>query len=213
MADDDNITRICKDCGEEKLLSGFFIYKTGRMAGKPYGTCKACRKARGATWRKENPEKALAYTRNWIERNRETHDAKKREYMREYRKSKPEVLRAWLAKNPGRKRELILAWRKRNPERQRELWKQNFHKRRAQKLGSNGCISAADERYLFAKQRGRCPACRKKLGKPYHLDHIVSLSRGGANDRTNAQLLHPDCNQRKHAKDPIAFMQELGFLL
>jgi hypothetical protein len=29
----------------------------------------------------------------------------------------------------------------------------------------------------------------------------------------NVQLLCPPCNLKKHAKDPIQFMQERGFLL
>jgi 5-methylcytosine-specific restriction endonuclease McrA len=47
----------------------------------------------------------------------------------------------------------------------------------------------------------------------YHLDHIVSLKRGGDNVDSNMQLLTKRCNQNKSAKDPIAFMQSRGFLL
>jgi len=91
MADDDHITRVCKDCGEEKPLNGFYTYKSGRNTGKPYSNCKVCRNAKGAAWRKENPEKSLAYTQKWIEKNRDAVDAYKREYMARYRVDKHEV--------------------------------------------------------------------------------------------------------------------------
>ena len=34
----------------------------------------------------------------------------------------------------------------------------------------------------------------------YHVDHIRALADGGANDRTNLQLLCPTCNIKKGAR-------------
>lgn len=45
------------------------------------------------------------------------------------------------------------------------------------------------------------------------MDHIVPLALGGSNTDGNIQLLRATCNQQKHAKHPVVFMQERGFLL
>lgn len=66
---------------------------------------------------------------------------------------------------------------------------------------------------LFELQRGCCAACRKKVGKNYHVDHIVALAVGGKHEPTNLQILCSSCNVRKWIKDPIEFMQSQGYLL
>lgn len=62
-------------------------------------------------------------------------------------------------------------------------------------------------------QKWKCAVCKNDIKGSYHTDHIEPLSRGGRNIALNIQLLCPSCNVRKAAKDPIAFMQERGFLL
>ena len=62
-------------------------------------------------------------------------------------------------------------------------------------------------------QRWLCPACQVDILSGYHMDHIVALANGGKHEPTNIQLLCGPCNLRKAAKDPIEFMQEMGFLL
>lgn len=46
-----------------------------------------------------------------------------------------------------------------------------------------------------------------------HIDHITPLKLGGSNWPRNLQLLCASCNIIKNAKDPIAHMQSLGFLI
>jgi len=41
----------------------------------------------------------------------------------------------------------------------------------------------------------------------------MPLALGGANADDNIQLLRSTCNQQKHAKHPVDFMQQKGFLL
>jgi 5-methylcytosine-specific restriction endonuclease McrA len=66
---------------------------------------------------------------------------------------------------------------------------------------------------LFKIQNGLCACCRKPLGDNFHLDHIMPMALGGSNTDDNIQLLRSRCNQQKHAKHPVDFMQERGFLL
>jgi 5-methylcytosine-specific restriction endonuclease McrA len=62
-------------------------------------------------------------------------------------------------------------------------------------------------------QKYKCAYCAKKLGTAYDVDHIVPLSKGGSNWPANLQLTCGTCNNRKHAKDALAFARELGKLL
>jgi hypothetical protein len=41
----------------------------------------------------------------------------------------------------------------------------------------------------------------------------MPLAKGGTNTDNNMQLLKATCNQQKHAKDPVEFMQSRGFLI
>lgn len=99
-------------------------------------------------------------------------------------------------------------WRANNVE----AVKANKNRRRAALAGAVGKHTGNDIKSLLSLQRGKCAACKSKLSK-YHVDHINPLSLGGSNDKSNLQLLCPGCNLRKHAKHPVKFMQELGFLL
>jgi len=140
-----------------------------------------------------------------------------REYDREYRRKNLEIERVRDRMRYAKRKEHFAAtareWRKNNKERHALNQRVNGHKRRARMRNVPGVITAADIKFLIGKQRGKCPVCRKKLGKKYHLDHIVPLVKGGTNELTNAQLLHPICNCSKQARDPIEFMQSRGFLL
>lgn len=65
---------------------------------------------------------------------------------------------------------------------------------------------------LGDNQRWKCVVCKQKLVK-YEVDHIYPLSLGGGNESSNLQLLCVRCNRRKSAKNPIDFMQSMGYLL
>lgn len=105
-----------------------------------------------------------------------------------------------------RRAESLKRYRAANPHKTRE-WLQN---RRRRKFGR---LPAGYVAQLFGHQRGKCAVCKKKLGDSYHVDHIEPVSRGGKHEPGNIQLLCAACNVRKSAKDPVAFMQERGFLL
>lgn len=77
-----------------------------------------------------------------------------------------------------------------------------------------GKIQAGFVERLMVMQKGKCACCRTSIkGKPYHLDHIMPIAKGGDNSNANLQLLCPTCNLTKNAKHPIDFMQSRGFLL
>lgn len=106
-------------------------------------------------------------------------------------------------------REKVRAWKSANPD----LIKAAKHRRRANKLNSGGSFTSLDIKNIYTLQRGKCVCCSISLKKSYHVDHIMPLSKSGSNDKTNIQLLCPNCNLQKHSKHPVDFMQQLGFLI
>lgn len=157
-------------------------------------------------WGEENPSKVRAIQVRANAKRRGTRNAywianKDRLYAGK---------RAWALANPEKMREYCRQYRLSNPEKAREHWRN----RKARKRNAPGAHTAADIKRIHKLQRGCCAACFKPLNGKYHVDHRVPLARGGSNDWTNLQLLHPRCNLRKHARDPVEYMQlEHGLLL
>lgn len=102
-------------------------------------------------------------------------------------------------------------------EERKELKATARRNRKARERAAKGQLSRGIRKALYAAQKGRCPVCKDALvlegARKYHIDHVVPLAAGGTHTDDNVQLLCPDCNVSKGAKDPIEFMQSRGFLL
>lgn len=145
---------------------------------------KVYRSARSAAGR----EADRATSRRWKERNQ----ARVRAYQQAYRQTNIERTRA-------RKR----SYRQANPERVR-AW---LNRRRVRKLQSEGAHTASDIQAQYARQKGRCYWCGEKVGDDFHVDHIVPLSRGGADWPDNLVIACPACNMSKHNKLPHEWIE------
>lgn len=114
----DDITRVCRKCGQEKPLSEFVKDKT-RELGYSY-TCKHCRREHACKYRADNHEKVLERTRKWRVDNPE----KVREYDRKYRADNHEKIleygRKHYAENSERYNKYSRKWQAANPEKVRE---------------------------------------------------------------------------------------------
>lgn len=237
MADADTITKSCTKCGEVKPLDGFYISSRRKDGICPH--CKECMKAYSAAWRAANPERVIETKSKWrdankererkqhakwlaenVEKNRETHAkwyAANRERQREnwnawYTANRDRVIAssaAYRDANRERVRAVSTAWKAANPEADR-VHKQN---RRSRKRDTGGKLSRGIAEKLLKLQKGKCACCGKSLGSDYHLDHIMPLALGGMNVDNNIQLLRAECNRQKHAKHPVDFMRQRGFLL
>lgn len=75
----DDITRVCRKCGQEKPLEEFAKNKEC-VLGHSH-TCKHCKREHACKYRADNHEKVLERTRKWRVDNPE----KVREYDRKYR--------------------------------------------------------------------------------------------------------------------------------
>lgn len=65
----DDITRVCRKCGQEKPLEEFAKNK-GCVLGRTH-TCKQCEAERYRKWRAANPEKIREIRHKWREANTE----------------------------------------------------------------------------------------------------------------------------------------------
>lgn len=201
------IVKMCTKCGVKKPLAEFH-----RNSGSSDGLrpdCKQCHSDAKAEHYAANREKMLARNAKYLAANRD----KARDAAAKWRGENPEKSRAnnskWYAEHTEKVRAAVAKWQAENPGSVRII-KQN---RRARKIEAGGKLSPNLADRLFKLQKGKCACCGLPLGKDYHLDHIMPLALGGSNTDDNIQLLRSTCNQQKHAKHPVDFMQSRGYLL
>lgn len=188
--------RFCNRCGCD----------THRYAD---GRCKPCVRARNATYYAANPEKIRAYRAA----NCESIRAYQAAYYADNRAANIEKERARDAARYAANRERAIARRAAHYVANPETYRIRNQNRRARKREAGGKLSPGLAEKLFKLQRGKCACCGEPLGADYHLDHIMPLALGGTNTDDNIQLLRQLCNNQKHAKHPVDFMQQRGFLL
>jgi 5-methylcytosine-specific restriction endonuclease McrA len=147
----------------------------------------ATSRARSRRWKENNPEKYQESIKKGV--------ARRKQYRALNRERINKKTREWQISNPDKVNAKV-------------------NVRRALKNGSLGQYTAEDAQKILIAQKHKCANCFADLRKvKRHLDHVIPLSKGGTNDRTNIQWLCKQCNLEKHAKDPIAFAQEQGRLL
>lgn len=166
----------CSRCGIEQPLSQFHK-RSSRKSG--YAShCKVCDSNRTKTWREDNPEIALArFTR-------------------------------WKQANPEKAIVRVKLWKIANPEKVRDSDRSKSRRRRAQ-------INATKEKYTEAQVIDTygtdCHLCGKPIdfNAPRHpqfegwemglqIDHVLPLSRKGADNLANVRPSHAQCNIRKN---------------
>jgi 5-methylcytosine-specific restriction endonuclease McrA len=171
-------------------------------------------------WRKRNPEKIRAQKKRYRARHPEQRREERRLYLERYpererarkrvwQKENPEKVRAysrkWQKANPEKEAARRRAWEKANPEKVRALNAKHRALRRGAKTGCRKAYAA------FLKWTGTAPNvhcywCRKPTKLTHrHRDHIIPLSRGGADAVENLCIACASCNRRKHAKLPEEF--------
>ncbi|MCK9361631.1 HNH endonuclease [Patescibacteria group bacterium] len=197
----DGLDYWCKKCKHE--------YQLGY-----YGINKESIRKRNTEWEKDNKEKCKAASKMWRDANREKVRAYQKKYVEANREKAYAASKAWEERNQERKRRVAAEWRAANIELCRAYW----HSYYGRKMDAKGSHTAEEVVALYKFQKGRCAACKGKLGSGYHKDHIVPLKpreggQKGTNYISNIQLLCQRCNNRKCNKDPIQFMQEMGYLL
>lgn len=202
--------------------------RSGHTSGRyvSTGKCAACVTIIRARWNAANVERKRASDMAWRAANadrvrsgcvawRKRNPQRAKELGVLYAERHPERVRAahksWMASHAESMRAHRTTWKKANPEAVRA----SGANRRARERKLGGKYSAADVRWLFKCQGGRCAHswCRVALKAGYHVDHVMPVARGGSNERRNLQLLCPKCNCSKSSKHPIEFARQHGMLL
>lgn len=160
-----------------------------------------------AKYREENRDKVNAYAR-WYWRNHpnaKSVDRRTKEKNKAYQVS---YNADYWQKNKKRLSERFKKYSREN----KDYFRAKCAERRALKM-AGGSHTKEDIEEIMSMQGGKCAYCKSGISKKYHVDHIIPLSKGGSNQRSNLQCLCPSCNMRKSAKDPVDWAQEIGLLI
>lgn len=163
-------------------------------AREDYYANKEARQEQARQWKRQNPDRVKAGTKAWLLANA----AKVALTQKIYRAAHGESIAARVA-----------TYRAVNKRRYATLERV----RRARKKQAEGTHTLDDVKRILKAQRNRCAYCRKPLGKDYHVDHIVALSRGGSNWPSNLQCTCPSCNTSKNARPAEVFARSVGLLI
>lgn len=171
--------RTCTKCNRELPATTEYFSPAKRYRLGLRAQCRACRKEGNAGY---NARYAVAYYR--------AHRQDKRSYDADRYAAQREAVcarvRSWKRENPG-----LVATTNRNRE--------------ARLANAPGTHSAADVQRIRAQQGNRCFWCGAALGRSYHVDHYIPLSKGGSNWPENLDVACGACNLAKGAKMPGEF--------
>lgn len=200
-------SKVCKGCGVEKDLVEF--YAAVRNLDGRMGKCRSCVKSGVRKNRRDRREQYAEYER--FRANLPHRVEARRKYQEEHREQIVEYKRAWTEANAARtaahkreyyerNREEVIArseeWAKNNAEKVRRFKADNGRRRRAAKQASPGNFTAEEFEDLCERYGNRCLSCGA-TGVLLEADHVVPLTRGGADDISNIQPLCGTCNRRK----------------
>ncbi len=203
------------------------------------GACLTCNQIKSKKWY-SNRGRSRLKMRNWRADNKDRDNENRRKWMSANKDRMQATTTAWNKKNRLRRLAINRSWYKRNAEKERQRARRKRHQnlekyrgnsrqynsdnlprlaviarnRRARQKQNGGKHTIGDVAIIFKHQNGCCGYCRAPLTLGNcHVDHIVPLARGGANGRQNLQVLCPNCNQTKSARDPIEFARSRGLLI
>lgn len=192
--------KLCKGCMTMKDDSGF--PKNPASPDGLHSRCKDCR-AQKDKERRARPEVVKVQSERLRKAYIENRDALMEKRRARYQSNRDAELsrnKKWSDANREKHQALNRQWSKKNPDAARAL----VARRRARIVGAPGDgYSKADINRLMDSQEGACAVCRCNLSESkFHVDHIMPLVLGGANDPSNIQLLCPTCNRSKGGKHP-----------
>lgn len=191
--------KVCAKCGKTKTVDEFF--KSAKAKDGRQGRCRICVAEDRRERRARDPETARAKQRAEYYRN-------------------PDRCRSYTIRRYHGTLKFDLAYieaaRLRAGQHYKDkpfLHKASVHRRRLLITLSPSHFTAEDLAEIVRLQRGKCAICRKPMRGDVSADHIIAVSKGGSNARSNIQATHLRCNRSKKAKDPILHMRSLGFPL
>jgi 5-methylcytosine-specific restriction endonuclease McrA len=215
-------SKYCPGCQQDKPATTEYFAKNRTTKSGLKSHCKACVKIR------HDPRRKAEYDRRYREENQERiREQKKRDYEEKKERrlalnpkrkiDRAEAWRRYYAENRDKIRERARQWKLDHPEQAREnerLWRlRNIERHRlnnrktsrayvARKYGAVGDHTTDDIKRQHKAQKGKCYYCGIKVGKNYHVEHVIPLSRGGSDGPENIVIACQGCNCSKGDKLP-----------
>ena len=149
-----SIMKTCKECGESKELTEFYVAKSN-LDGLT-GKCKKCITEYNCKKQEENPERHLETARRWQRKNKEQHNSSCRE---------------WSRNNPERDREAKDNWAKNHPGERASY----VRKRQALKLNATPPWLTPEQVVEMKLVYIKAKELEKLDGIKRHVDHIIPL--------------------------------------
>jgi hypothetical protein len=229
--------KTCTKCKTSKSLAKFSKTKNSKDGFQ--SQCKTCCQEYLLSWTKNNAGKIKQVKDEWRAKNKEKERLSQQAYAEKNKDDVKKYQARWRLENAEKLKKDKAAWQLSNAEKIKkgraekyaansdkmreekrkyyaensESFKIRAHNRRVKITESGEKLSQGLTHKLFKLQKGKCACCKLPLGGDYHMDHVMPLALGGTNTDDNIQLLRAVCNKQKHAKHPIDFMRERGFLL
>lgn len=186
--------RTCTKCKITKPEDEFSWQITGTYR---QSKCKLCVAEYNHAYYERNQEAVKCHVRERAHINVDAIAEKNRKYRELNRDVLPARRREQRERNIDRERAKRRQRYRDNPEE----YKMHSRKRKALKKAAPGSYSPAEWRALKLHYQGTCLRC--KLQEPEIKlvpDHVIPLSKGGADDITNIQPLCEKCNSWKFVK-------------
>lgn len=189
----DGYRSVCKDCRRAEYKANAAEVSVDRK--RYYAENQEAVKERVARYREQYPDRVKAANQSYVRRHGGSHWEGQSEYLRRWRADNPERIRQYEANRKVEKadelREYWASYRRTHPEQE----KAKKHKRRARESAA-GHFSAYDWKMICVTADYCCLRCGAQ-GVKLTPDHIIPLSLGGSNHRSNIQPLCMPCNQKK----------------
>jgi len=115
-------------------------------------------------------------------------------------------MREYAPKHREQQAERVRRYREKHPE----IIKVINSNRRSKLCAAPGKHTVDDIQAQLKRQKGRCyyAACGHcKLGKEFHVEHVVPLIRDGWNDASNIVISCPVCNAKKGKRLPHEWVE------
>ena len=188
----DTAMKTCPKCRRSLTVDNF--HKNAQKKDGLHGWCKVCSINASNAWNKAHREECRERDTKYYAAHRD----EQREYAAKWGATHREKQRGYKAKyNAGHR-----------AERRRHSLKRRY----AESL-NKGQSYAAWEREIRSKKTFVCYWCgQKKPLNKLHIDHIVPISKGGADCLNNVTTSCVGCNLTKHNKDLKKWAPTVGML-
>lgn len=211
-------TKVCSNCGKEKLLTNEFYYKRKDSVDGYRNQCKECEKKKQRDYYLVSCERQKEYSKKYREENRE----KTIEYLRQYRKENREKIAEFKKHKYQLNKSHILKQKQvyyrnnsKTINKRRKLHNINLdlkriseQKRESKKRNLIATLTEEQWSEIKKKFNSRCAYCGmtekehiKRFNERLHQEHFIPLSSKGEYSHNNIITACRSCNSSKGDKD------------